>query len=444
MLFLPFLVLPVALCWTNVLVERTLDVSKLYTKEIIEITAKNTEETPLSAYVFPILKADEPNLAMVLAAYQNLVVPARALNKLGLYNELEVSLPSVEPGEEITFSIQIVRLEDIRPSPDTIPLDGVQNVVVSLPRYVPLPYTTSSYKIAVVGASDDIKDEQGVFQSEPHGKFVTLTPKTASEIEPFAEGELTLLFEKNAPLPVAEKLDRSVWLLHWGDSISFEETYETTNKAAKLQGGFLRLAWMQSRYQYLQGPYVLAYDMELPRGFREAYFVDLVGNVSTSTIVGNHLILRPRYPLFGGWNYNFTVGWTNQLAKFVRKSDDNTYLVKVPLVNGHTDMSYRNVTLLFYLPENAKLVDFKSPIPYEDYKVVTEKSYFDFKGRSKLEVYYKNLVDEFKQSDVVVKYEYSAKDFWMKPVIVGGFLFVALMSYLLLTKVDVQIDKREQ
>ena len=69
--------------------------------------------------------------------------------------------------------------------------------------------------------------------------------------------------------------------------------------------------------------------LHLPAGARDPYFIDLVGNVSTSHFrpappvsaallspskaKSSILELKPRYPILGGWNYTFTLGYDTPL-----------------------------------------------------------------------------------------------------------------------------------
>lgn len=50
-----------------------------------------------------------------------------------------------------------------------------------------------------------------------------------------------------------------------------------------------------------------------PKGSFDAYFRDSIGNVSTSRIVNDAIVLTPRFPLFGGWKYSFDAGYETPL-----------------------------------------------------------------------------------------------------------------------------------
>lgn len=85
--------------------------------------------------------------------------------------------------------------------------------------------------------------------------------------------------------------------------------------------------------------------LHLPPGIHSAYFLDLNGNVSTSRLrtvpsvpkgaSSNQysiLELKPRYPIMGGWNYNFTLGWDSPLRDSAGyDGTTGKYVVGVPV-----------------------------------------------------------------------------------------------------------------
>lgn len=444
--------------WVNTKVDRVLDVSKAYVKEIITIDAKNVHSTPAGQYVYPVPKVYENDYALILATNakaqgQMLSVKMHnnsVTNPESDYNFLIVSFPApVAPKADVQIQFQFIVLHNLLPSTDKLGLNDQQKLLLKLFKYIVSPYPTEEYTVSLFGADDADTEDLHESKSNPDLPKLertvanNLVVYTASEpIAPYTVDYLSFLFSRNKPLPVGEKLERSVWLSHWGSSISFEETLQLTNKVSKLDKGFSRLEWMRTQPAQQLGAQIIGLEMELPPRFREAFYVDLVGNVSTSKIVGNRLILKPRYPIFGGWNYNFTIGWVHDLKQFVRLSveERGVYYLKFPLLNGHLDISYNNVDINVYLPEGAEFLDVASPMPYDSIDVDLEKSFLDYAGHTKVTLHYKNLVDEFRQSYLIVKYQYTAGSFYKKPLVIGGFLFAGLISYLLLTKIDITID----
>lgn len=139
---------------------------------------------------------------------------------------------------------------------------------------------------------------------------------------------------------------------------------------ARLEGHFSRLAHQQQAYaQKRAGNSLLSFVLQLPAGARDVYFTDIVGNVSTSkfrpappkskTRSGgvertSALEVRPRYPLLGGWNYTFTLGWDAPLedsARYDKKT--NEYIVGIPFFTHLPDTVVDDAEVKIILPEGA-------------------------------------------------------------------------------------------
>lgn len=125
--------------------------------------------------------------------------------------------------------------------------------------------------------------------------------------------------------------------------------------------------------------------IQLPAGIHSPYFYDQNGNVSTSHFRSTPslpqaespflnprvldgvkpgtrahaskfsvLEIRPRYPVLGGWNYTFTLGWDAPLrdwAAYDRKTGKN--LVAVPFLNTFKDVAVDEAEFKVILPEGA-------------------------------------------------------------------------------------------
>lgn len=124
-------------------------------------------------------------------------------------------------------------------------------------------------------------------------------------------------------------------------------------------------------YMKQSAPHVLpALTLGLPPGIRDAYYYDTIGNVSTSKLrvaplppkgaqrtQYSILELRPRYPLLGGWNYSFTLGWDAPLESAV-SYDKKTgiYTLAVPIMTPIPGSVVNEEELVIILPEGATLV----------------------------------------------------------------------------------------
>lgn len=169
-------------------------------------------------------------------------------------------------------------------------------------------------------------------------------------------------YEFTKPVNHANLLKRDIEISHWGGNIAFEERYDLHNLAAGLKNQFSRLLWQQQAY--LQAPTTALKELTYPLqvGSMNPYFVDDIGNVSTSRFRSNlreaNLELRPRYPIFGGWKYKFKVGWDADSKSYLRKlRSGDGYVLKVPFLEGPKQpegISYEKIVIRVILPEGAR------------------------------------------------------------------------------------------
>lgn len=111
-------------------------------------------------------------------------------------------------------------------------------------------------------------------------------------------------------------------------------------------------------------------NLHLPAGISNVYYYDVIGNVSTSrlrpvpstprnvkTPQYSLFEMRPRYPLMGGWNYSFTLGWDSPLADSGSWDAKNQkYVVAVPVMTLVPSAVIDNAELKIVLPEGATYV----------------------------------------------------------------------------------------
>lgn len=194
----------------------------------------------------------------------------------------------------------------------------------------------------------------------PQQDGATLMYGPYEDVKPYTSDMITITFESPKPLAKAVKLERDIWVSHWGATASFEERYDLQNFGTRLTGNsFSRMEYNKRAEKYnLNIASLKRLDFVLPPFVRDPYYTDLVGNVSTSHFRRDEslslLQVRPRFPVFGGWHYNFTLGWNADLKHFVKMIAPERYLLKLPLVDGPGDVSYNQVTINIMLPEGAQ------------------------------------------------------------------------------------------
>lgn len=181
------------------------------------------------------------------------------------------------------------------------------------------------------------------------------------EVPAGATESIRVRYEFTRPLTLVSRLERDVEVSHWGGNVAFEERYTLHNHAANLSEPFNRVKWAQQQYVNPQSTALKEMRFPLRVGALDPYFTDVIGNVSTSRFRSNareaNLEIKPRYPVFGGWNYPFRIGWSADLKKFLRKLDiGDTYVLNVPFLEGPKQVegvAYEDVELRIILPEGA-------------------------------------------------------------------------------------------
>lgn len=283
-----------------------------------------------------------------------------------------IRLPTpLAPSQQQTLSISYAILSSLTPLPAQVSQTDKQYLVYSFSAYVPSAYVTLKQKTKLKFASSDIPD----FTHIPTG---TSAPSSENTVDPIKQGTtmtygafgevpagviepVTVRYEYTKPVNYVNSLERDLEVSHWGGNLATEERYELTNIGAALKGHFNRVQWAATAYYNPPTSALRELKMSLKPGSLNPYFVDDIGNVSTSRFRSNAkeavLELKPRYPVFGGWNYKFKVGWDRDLKGALRKlKGGDSYVLKVPLLEGARQLEgiqYKKLKLRVILPEGA-------------------------------------------------------------------------------------------
>jgi len=127
----------------------------------------------------------------------------------------------------------------------------------------------------------------------------------------------------------------------------------------RLKDQFSRIKY--ARHSYAQPPTHAVTKLAIPlkNGARNPYYIDTIGNVSTSHFrpargtTDSHLEIRPRYPLYGGWKFSFRLGWNVDLER-VERITDSERVLKVPFLEGPDNAQYSKFIVTFILPEGSR------------------------------------------------------------------------------------------
>lgn len=242
-----------------------------------------------------------------------------------------------------------------------------QFLVYTFSAYCLSAYETKKQKTEVKFPSTNIPEHTILPASDgtpesPQKAGSKYTYGTFGEVPAGAIEPVRVRYEFTKPLIHISLLERDIEVSQWGGNVAFEERFTLTNRAANLSTMFNRFMWANSQY-YTPPPTTAIKDLIFPLkiGSLTPYFTDVIGNVSTSRFRSNkreaNLAIKPRYPIFGGWNYPFRVGWDADTQKFLRKLGGDSYILSVPFLEGPKQpegVEYEHVEVRVILPEGAE------------------------------------------------------------------------------------------
>ena len=406
--------------WKHTNALRTIDLTKAYARISTAVILENISKDPQSTYHLPSIDG---------IVYSHFEVREKG----GSPEALEVSrndggwtiiLPKpISAGDRVTLSISQVLLDSLHPLPAKMEQNGQQYLTFSTSKLLPSFYTTEKEKTKFKLPTSDVP------HYTPGGELQasTLTYGPYTNGADRGNDIISIRFEHTVALPIITYFERDIEVSHWGGNIAFEDRYAITNNAARLASQFDRIAFAQSGFYNPKSAAVRSLAFKLPVGTRDAYFTDEIGNVSTSKFRSSlreaHLEIKPRYPIFGGWNYTFVIGWNNELSRFLKRDQDRHQLT-IPFLEGADDLVYEDVRVRIILPEGAEGVQVKGLPDGTTIKHAFHKTFMDTTGRSVVVLEAQNLTEDKARTELVVSYNYSTAALYRKPLV----MFAAAMT----------------
>lgn len=341
----------------------------------------------------------------------------------------------VAPKSQITLGISYYLLSTLNPRPATIGQSDKQYLTHTFSAYFPSVYQTITQKAKLKLPSTNVpgytstKGLKTGADPERQGTTYTYGPYETSDVAPNTVYPITIRYEFTKPVITASLLERDLEVSHWGGNLATEERYWLRNNGSQLENQFSRVEWTISNYQQLPSSAIRELKYPVRPGSVDPYFIDDVGNVSTSRYRpgkapnrDGSLELRPRFPVFGGWNYSFRIGWNNELSAFLRQAvaRPDSYVLKVPFIEGPKALEgvqYEKTVVRVILPEGARNVQYElvddgssNGLPSTDQiqsEISSHKTFMDTLGRTALTLTAENLSDEARGSQLVVSNHFS-------------------------------------
>ncbi|KAK1754849.1 Ribophorin I [Echria macrotheca] len=449
--------------WKNANLVHVISAEKNYIKENINVVIENISKQEQDEYYLPFTADQVERLGGV-------EVKDRKDAKAGPFvagvveadpnsdtQYLRIQLPApLKAGAQQTLGISYYFLKAYKPLPATINQDDVQFLSYSFSAYCPSAYTTSKQKTEVKFPSATIPDYtklpgSGDVKEFPQKQGTKLTYGPFDEKPAGAAEPVEVRFEFNKPVSHVTELERDIEVSHWGGNVAFEERYTLIHRGANLSTLFNRQKWTHTLYYSPATSALKELKFPLRVGSADAYYTDVIGNISTSRFRSNKreavLEIKPRYPIFGGWKFPFTIGWNSDAKNFLRKTASGGFVLNVPFLEGPKQpegVEYENVQVRVILPEGAENVKYTTTIPpstITSAEVQIHQTFLDTIGRTALVIKARNLVDDLRERELVVSYDYPLSATLRKPLIVFGSMMTIFVSTWLLGNLNLKFTK---
>ncbi|KAI0404842.1 Ribophorin I [Xylaria palmicola] len=440
-----------------------ISLEKNYAKESINVLIENVSPEPQDEYFVPFTSEQMEKIGGVEVKDRKnpdvvgFTVSAVEFDPSSETQFYRIKLPvPLSSGSQQTLGISFYYMDSLKPLPASIDQTDKQYLVYGFFAYWPSAYPTLKQKTEVKLPSSDIPDYTkiaGIDETKglPVKQGSKLTYGPFADVPAGASSPATVRYEFNKPVSHVSHLERDIEVSHWGGNVAFEERYTLFHYGANLSSQFSRVKWAQSQYFNPQTFALKEMKFILGAGSKDAYFTDVIGNVSTSRFRATKreavLELKPRYPIFGGWKYPFTVGWNADSNNYLKKSDGK-FLLKVPFIEGPKQaegVEYEHVDVRVVLPEGAENVKFYTTAPESSitqHHVDIVRTYLDTVGRTVLTIKARNLVDELRDRELIVSYEYSTAAALRKPFVIFTSTVTVFVGMWLLSKLDVSFSRK--
>ncbi|KAI0774154.1 oligosaccharyl transferase alpha subunit [Fomes fomentarius] len=289
-----------------------------------------------------------------------------------------------------------------------------------------------------------------------YGPFHDIPASASQEFVDKKQKRIAIHYTYDHPVLEITKLERSAEISHWGANLNIQDNLWLHNAGPRLKGHFSRLEYQTQNHFGRPAPHALpSLILHLPAGIHSAYFYDQVGNVSTSHLRTTPSIpkgaeanrfsvleLRPRYPVMGGWNYSFTLGWDSPLADYAGyDKSTGKYIVSVPIMTVIPATVVDEAEVQIILPEGATDIDFYAPYPALKESISKHITYLDTIGRPKITLKYAQLTDKH-GGNIYVTYSVPFSAYLRKPLAVATALIGVFVVALAWKRVDLRIRRK--
>eukprot|EP01018_Ginkgo_biloba_P016536 Gb_37136 [translate_table: standard] len=423
-------------------VDRRIDLTSQIVRIVTSLKVENIGLSTASEVLLAFPPGQDENLAYLKAASIEgkgknkasiplAVNPAQSEDAPAGVTFFSISLvKALNKGESVTLEVLTVFTHSLKPFPEEISQAQVQLVVYRDSAYFLSPYQVKVQTTTLRTPTSRIESYTRVDPTKLVDAELKYGPY---ENRPaFSFSPAIVHFENNQPFAVVKELVREIEISHWGN-VQVVEHYTLIHGGALNKGGFSRIEY-QARPNTRGASSFRHLVARLPPRAHSVYYRDEIGNISTSHLWSDskktELEIEPRYPMFGGWQATFTIGYGLPLQDFLFLSADGRRYLNITFGCPFDGVIIDNVIVKVALPEGSKDPSVSVPFPVDQHHEI-KYSYLDTVGRTVVVLSKKNVVPEHNMF-FQVYYNFSTISMLAEPLmLVTGFFFffVACVAY---------------
>jgi len=416
--------------------ERTIDLTSQLAKTSTVITLENKGNAAVSEFSLA-FQAGEANHIAFLEISDKTDDEVKLAHKAD-GSGYKVSLPSpLGKDESATYVVDAVFSHMLKPYPTKIGQSEKQQILFIGNIYFYTPYVVKSQSTTVKLSSSTVESHTKLKPFNLNDNVINYGPY--KDIKPLHEHELRIHYENNSPFLAVNDMLRWIEVSHWGN-VAVEEVYHMTHVGAELKGHF-------SRYDYQRSPAhaaIKSIKTVLPSAARDVYYRDEIGNISTSNMLTQHdsveVELRPRFPLFGGWQTRYYLGYNVPAYQYLYNKGEK-YILKMRVIDHVFDeFVVDKLTVKIVLPEGSTGIKLKAPFGVDQGEQEIHKTYLDTVGRPVVVLSKNNLVEGHIQ-DFEVHYTFKKVLLLQEPLLCVAAFYILFITVIFIVRLDFSITK---
>ncbi|KAK5665874.1 dolichyl-diphosphooligosaccharide--protein glycosyltransferase subunit 1 [Batrachochytrium dendrobatidis] len=429
----------------NNIIDLTRTIYRQETTIVVQPTDNKQTQSETIFYLAQPLEASNKVLALFEVRVKNKKGQLLAIRKDVAHDHLQyytVTLPATTLGKT-TLYVKSIYTKHVIPYPRKIKQLEPQLYEIQGNAHFLTPYKSTRQRTTVKLPN---RKEPSTYTKSP--KPVTRKDETIIygpylNVPALSRSPLYVHYADTQAVLLAKEYTKYVEVSHWGGNIAVQEDYELHHKGAELKDHFSRIDFKLSAQAHSETNVVKDLTAILPKGARNVFFKDTIGNVSTSHFRNDRessmLWIQPRYPLFGGWRYSWFHGYDVSAESFLKKISANKFVLQLPFKSSVKDITAVSAKLVAVLPEGASNVEVATSLDVDQISESVIFSYLDSTGRPAVTIQTKNLIDDL-EGVVQITYSYDTMRLLQKPFVVFVYTLGVFFIFIIYSRLDFSIS----